>query len=161
MFTEGNLVRPITDKGDGEIMQVASNSNTNTGITDICTDAGAIIGWDTCDLELVAESNQAQASAPMELNSTHMNIDDLHDEINKYFVSLIERAKAHGYDGSLQLKINAYATSGSTSTDIDYIACCGYEEDVKSGNLTFSVDTAVRRHLENKEMQVPAIPHYK
>jgi len=161
MFSAGNVVRQITYNGDGEMLYVKTDSDPNTGITDVTDSNGMVTGYDTRDLELVTDQVEEHVSAPMELNSTHMNIDDLHDEINKYFVSLIERAKAHGYDGSLQLKINAYATSGSTSTDIDYIACCGYEEDVKSGNLTFSVDTAVRRHLENKEMQVPAIPHYK
>ena len=161
MFEAGNVVRVLTENGNGDILHVKNDSDENTGSTEVTNADGMVVGYDTKDLELVTDSQETHVSTPMNPQIPHLRADDLHTEINKYYVSLINRAREQGYDGTLYLKINAMAYAGDTETKIDYIASCDYEDSVVSGDLTFSVDTAVRRHLENKEMQVPAIPHYK
>lgn len=161
MFEAGNVVRVLTENGNGDILHVKNDSDENTGITEVTNADGMVVGYDTKDLELVTDSQEIHISTPMNPQIPHLRTDDLHTEINKYYVSLINRAREQGYDGTLYLKINAMAYAGDTETKIDYIASCDYEDSVVSGDLTFSVDTAVRRHLENKEMKVPAIPHYK
>jgi hypothetical protein len=161
MFTRSNIVRVVTDDGDGNIMMVAKDSNEDTGITEVYDPNGKIIGWDTKDLEFVTQDLKVHDSIPMKPQHTNMNIDILHEEFNKYLISLIKRAIDAGHDGSISLKVFARSFSGCNETDVQYTAICDHDEEVTSGNLTFSLDTAVRRHLENKEMQMPAIPHYK
>jgi len=161
MFSAGNVVRNITEDGTGDIYYVRADSDFNTGITEINDPDGVSMTWDTNDLELVEGAQEVHESKPMELVQPSMRPEDIIVEFDKYIVSLIERARSKGCECSIYLKVHAYNAPGSTETKVDYIACCQYEEDVTSGDLTTSLDIAVRRHLENKALQVPAISHYK
>jgi hypothetical protein len=160
MFKVDDVVRDITEDGTGTIMVIVEDSDLNTGISQVAHEDGNTEGWDTSDLELVTDTQAVHKSKPMELHRPSMNANDLQVDINKYLTSLVERARSKGYTGCITLEIKCINYSGDES-DVECIASTSYDHKVTSGDLTLSLDILLRRFMEDHELEVKAIPHYK
>lgn len=161
MFKGGDLIRLITEDGDGEVMRVLEDSNEDTGTTlvesnDGSTNCGAI---DTLDLELVT-SNQAELdSSPQKRNINSIEDLSLTDEFNKYVVSVIQSARDKGCDDRINIAVRCEHYNGE-SAEINYGVCIKYGIEVVSDNLGKSAHIALQRWKEDEALKVKAIPFY-
>jgi hypothetical protein len=158
MFKEGNLVRLITEDGDGEVMRVLEDSAYTTTFVAIGNENGEE-RFDTEDLELVAESALKQESKEMIPNVNRMKDMELTDEINKYMVAIVTSLRDSGCETRINLRISCYHYSGDDA-EIEYSVGIEHENEITSDNLGKSAHIAWSRWLEKQTLKVKAIPFY-
>jgi hypothetical protein len=158
MFKEGNLVRAITEEGDGEIMRVLEDSVDGATHVAIGNDDGDTY-FDTNDLELVTNDQQELKSTPQKANINSIEDGTLHDQFNKYLVSVITSLRKRGFEGRIELSVDVDHYSGE-SAEIFYTVELdnNYAGKVRSDNLGKSAHIALSRYEENERLQVNAIP---
>lgn len=163
MFKEGNLVRLITTEGDGDIMKVHEDSDSNSGTTRVEDGSfDGVRGYDTHALELVTDSPQEYntEARPMELQTPRIDEDYLIEQINKYMTSLVVSMRDQDITDKITLTIKCENYTSDDST-IEYKAMIGYDMKVESEIMSQSCNILVARYQQNKELEIKAIPHYK
>jgi len=158
MFTKGNLVRIITEEGMGEILKVIEDSNTSTSTTLIeGIEGGGTV--DTNDIELVTDNQTKLDSMPQRANINSIEDFELHDQLNKYIVSVIKTLRDRGCDEKIDIKIRCEHYDGE-SAKIEYGVGIRYDNDIYSDNLGKSGHIALSRYEEKEALEVKAIPFY-
>jgi hypothetical protein len=158
MFKEGNLVRLITEDGDGEVMRVLEDSAYTTTFVAIGNE-NREERFDTEDLELVAESALEQESKAMVINVNTMKDLEVCDQLNRYIVAVITSLRDSSFDGRVNININCVHYSGDDA-QVSYEVYLDGEETIKTNNLGKSAHIALTRHKENAAMKIKAIPFY-
>ena len=102
-----------------------------------------------------------QEPAPIVPNTSNRTIEDIHDDIQKMFVQIVQYFERQDVNKALKLRITADYFPGSDDVTVKYIACVGYEADVESRNLFKSVNIACERFKENEAIKPKEISFYK
>jgi len=160
MFEQGNLVRKITAAGDSEILRVIEDSNAKSNTTLVESQSGVDGGvFDTYDLELVTDDQTKLDSIPQRANTNSVEDFELHDQFNKYIVSVIKALRDRGCDEKIDITIRCEHYDGE-SAKIEYGVGIRYDSDIYSDNLGKSGHIALSRYEEKKALEVKAIPFY-
>jgi Asp-tRNA(Asn)/Glu-tRNA(Gln) amidotransferase A subunit family amidase len=158
MFETGNLVRLITEDGSGEVMRVVEAEES---LTYVEKDDGSNPTWhDNCDIELVTDNQEIHEELkPMKDNVPGRTQQDIHDDISKMFVQVIQWLRANGCEDKIELHIQGDNYKDS-SLDISFKVELGYERSITSQNLFRSAKVALERLDENKILQPVTIPMF-
>ena len=162
MFQAGNLVRLITEDGDGEVMRVLVNSEPD-GTTYCSTgnDDGATYA-DTHDLELVTDDQMTFGETqPPVPNVPTRTEEEIHEDIRKMFVQIAQWLQAQGIEEQINLSIDSDCCAGATGLDIKFAIRIGYNENVVTRNLFKSAQFAMERAIQDKAYAPISIPMYK
>ena len=163
MFKKGNIVRLITEDGKGEILSVVEDTTEDEEAGNELIrcegSAGVVLRYYHDELELVTEEITKQESNPQVANVTAMDVFALHDELNKYIVSIIDALRRQGCEDKISIRIECDHYSGDEAA-ITFGVMIKYGEIVKSSNLGQSADIAWFRMQESKRLEVKAIPFY-
>lgn len=84
---------------------------------------------------------------------------DIHDDISKMFVQVIQWLRANGCEEKIELHIQGDNYKDS-SLDISFKVELGYERSITSQNLFRSAKVALERLDENKILQPVTIPMF-
>ena len=161
MFKEGNLVRLITEDGDGEVMEVVVDSDDESGITNCrignsVNDHSGLYG--TKDLELVTTVIRELEAIPTRPNVNSLDEEEIHSELNKYIISVISSLRDKGCVERISINIACEHYGGKEEVDILYGVTIKYGDRVESDSLGKSAFIAWQREKENEELKVKAIP---
>ena len=163
MFTEGNLVRLITEDGTGEVMRVLKDSDGDSGVTYVSNGFGNDDSddWvDTADLELVTDDPLTHEECkPQSPNAPNRTEEDIHNDISKMFIQVVQWLQANGCERQIELTINADYHQGS-AMDIGFKVQIGYDSTITSKNLFRSAAVALNRHDEDKSLSPLSIPMF-
>jgi hypothetical protein len=159
MFEKDNLVRLITEDGDSEVMCVIEDSDGNAGITHVMDNDDGDSYISTGDLELVTDNQTKLDSIPQRANTNSVEDFELHDQFNKYIVSVIKALRDRGCDEKIDITIRCEHYDGE-SAKIEYGVGIRYDSDIYSDNLGKSGHIALSRYEEKKALEVKAIPFY-
>jgi Asp-tRNA(Asn)/Glu-tRNA(Gln) amidotransferase A subunit family amidase len=160
MFQADNLVRLITEDGSGEIMRVLNDDGHVCHLS-----VGDKLGvaekfMDSKDLELVSDDQEIHEELkPMKDNVPNRTEQDIHDDISKMFVQVIQWLRANGCEDKIELHIEGENYKDS-SLDISFRVDIGYERCIVSSNLFKSAKVALERSKENKILQPVTIPMF-
>ena len=165
MFTKGNLVRRISEEGDGKIMIVEEDSDSSG--TTLCTEGFGIEGqepfestFDTNDLELVADSLEEKESQPMELNEPNRTTEEIQNDISKMFIQAVQYMESALDGENIELRICTEYRSGN-NLDVTFEARVQFDSWISSNSLFKSAQIAVNRHLEDEGLNKLSLPMYK
>lgn len=161
MFTEGNLVRLITEDGTGEVMRVLEDSNGDSGVTYVAVgndDRDDYIS--TEDLELVTDDPLTHEECkPQSPNAPNRTEEDIHNDISKMFIQVVQWLQANGCEKQIELTINSSYHQGS-AMDVGFKVQIGYDSTITSKNLFRSAAVALNRHDEDKSLSPLSIPMF-
>ncbi len=115
--------------------------------------------YESDELELVTEEITEQENKPQVANVPTMDVFALHDELNKYIVSIVDSLRKQGCTDRICVRIKCEHYTGDDA-EITYGVEIKYGDTVNSGNLGQSAQVAWSRIQENKRLEVKAIPFY-
>ena len=143
-------------------------SNTIRKIESVELDGSYVLDGDVFssheedELTLVKSADTPpEVPAPIVPNTPSRTIEDIHDDIQKMFVQIVQFYEREDVDKQLKMRITAEYYPGSSDVTVKYIACVGYNEDVESRNMFKSVQIACERFKENEAIKPKEIPFYK
>ena len=160
MFKKGNLVR-LKEDGD-KIMHVSEDEEAGAYVKcETITEEGLESNYlyESDELELVTEEITEQENKPQVANVPTMDVFALHDELNKYIVSIVDSLRKQGCTDRICVRIKCEHYTGDDA-EITYGVEIKYGDTVNSGNLGQSAQVAWSRIQENKRLEVKAIPFY-
>lgn len=154
MFNVGDILRV---KDTEEIVRVLE-----VGENDVCCATGNDDDYKwyyNYEVEFVSsELDPKKVSIPRP-NVHKMSDEQLTDEFNKFIVSIVKRVRDADIDDRVYINMRAECY-GSREVDIAYRVGISAGDEVTSNNLRTSVEIAINRYLENKRLEVKAIPLY-
>jgi len=161
MFKENDLVRPITEDGSGEIMRVLNDN-------DIVCHLSYVEGenkhaerlMDSKDLELVSDNQVIHEELKsMKAVLPSRTQEDLHDDISKMFVQVVQWLRANDFEERVRIRIEAENYSNS-DLEVSFQVDLAYEETITSKNLFTSAKVALERSRENELLKPLSIPMF-
>jgi hypothetical protein len=157
LYKEGDIIRRITEDGDGEIVRVLEDQcayETDDEVQGLHVAVGNDDSdtWvDADDYELVTNNQPIQECKPMEPNVPERTNEDIHEDIAKMFVQCAQYMQSCLDGDNITLKIEG-DTNGD-KMDVSFTARVRYGEDVISGNLFRSAEVAVERFTQDKGLK--------
>jgi hypothetical protein len=163
MFRENDLVRLITEEGDGEICRVLEDVTSEYESVHIAIGNDDNDDWvDPSDYELVTDDQTVQQSVQQVPNLPDRTSDDIHMDVAKMFVQVAQYVEANVEDSDrgTEITINTDYYNGD-NLSISYSVKIGYDDKVTSTDLFRSARIAVDRHNENESLKPLQLPMYK
>ena len=152
----------------GDLVVVADDVNNTIHSVEDTFEDGAVFLEDNSErfeedqlLLVKSADTPLEVSTPIVPNTPDRTIEDIHDDIQKMFVQIVQFYERQDVDKQLKLRITAEYYPGSSDVTVKYIACVGYNEDVESRNMFKSVQIACERFKENEAIKPKEIPFYK
>ena len=143
-------------------------SNTIRKIESVELDGSYVLDGDVFssheedELTLVKSADTPpEVPAPIVPNTPDRTIEDIHDDIQKMFVQIIQYYEKQEVDKKLDLRIEAEYFPGSSDVTVKYIACVGYGKDISSRSLFKSMQLACDRFREDEAIKPREIPFHK
>tara|TARA_Y100000310_G_scaffold38891_1_gene36389 strand:+ start:36 stop:548 length:513 start_codon:yes stop_codon:yes gene_type:complete len=163
MFKEGNLVRH-RDEMTNDNLGVMRVLETRAGMPQ---EAGNILVATENDdrwyreeeLDLVAESIDEQEPVEMRPNVPGIDPITIHDQFNKYIVSVIHNLRAKGCDNAIHIMVECDHFSGDEA-EISYQVRLRHGEWVESDHLGKSANIAWERFQQDEGLKTKAIPFF-
>jgi len=153
--------------GDLVIVDIDS-SNTIRKIESVELDGSYVLDGDLFssheedELTLVKSADTPpEVPTPIVPNTPARTIEDIHDDIQKMFVQIIQYYEKQEVNKGLNLSIVAEYYPGSTDVTVKYIASIGYGKNIESRSLFKSVQLACDRFREDEAIKPKEIPFYK
>ncbi len=156
-FQVGDTVVVVTDESNTvkRVKMVHDDS-------DITLDGDLYTTYGEHELKLVRSINEeVEVPTPVVPNTPTRTYEDIHDDIQKMFVQLIQYYEKQEVDKKLDLRIEAEYFPGSNDITVKFIACVGYGKDIQSRSLFKSVQLACDRFREDEAIKPKEIPFYK
>lgn len=153
MFKEGNLIRPITRDGSGEIVLVLEyDEDSGTVHVAVGNDDGD--SWeDADDYELVTDTATEQEVTPIIPFTPNRTSEEIHDDIQRMMVQLAQYYQAAELSEALTMTFEATVYGSDTDLTLKCKADLGYGTSVVTRDLNKSVKIAVDRMRENKALE--------
>jgi hypothetical protein len=159
MFQEGNLVRPITEDGSGEVMSVISVEEDSNTVELACLNG--VTSMDMNDLELVTDGQivHEEKMKPMKKNVPTRTEQDIHDDIGKMFIQVVQWLRAHDCEEKISIEVNGENFNDS-NLEISFNVRIGYESTITSKNIFTSARIALERSNEDSFLKPLSIPMF-
>ena len=159
MYKVDSIVRVITDDGTGEIMRVL-NDDGNGVIHCAIGNDNVERFIDASDIELVTDKQTIhEQTAPLVPNVSGRTYDEVHDDIVKMFIQVVQWLRANGCDKKIELTISA-ENYDDKDMDVSFEVGLGYETDIVSKDLFRSAKIALARSEENETLKPLSIPMF-
>tara|TARA_R110000751_G_scaffold39833_3_gene94901 strand:+ start:1543 stop:2073 length:531 start_codon:yes stop_codon:yes gene_type:complete len=164
LFKQGDLIRRITEEGDGEIVCVLvdmeySSESVHVELEKIKGQERKYTYVDPSDYELVTDDQSIQESKPMEPNTTDKTMESIHEDISMMYVQAVQFL-TNNLDGeNIELEISG--TTNRDEIDVAFKCRIGYEAWIVSSNMFKSAQVALDRYKENKGLKPLCIPLYR
>jgi len=159
MFKAGNLIRLITEDGDGEIVRVLEDESHGL-LLHIAIGNDNSEGWvSPDDYELVTESllEQEIPENPTPKTVSNRTIEDIHTDIENMMMQLAQHYRATDLGEKFTMTIEAETFQGDDHLTVKYTATVGYGTSVTTRRLDRSVQLVLDRMQENKTLAPEAI----
>jgi hypothetical protein len=159
MFQEGNLVRLITEDGSGIVMSVIDHDE-ESGVVEL--DDGALQTFqDANDLELVTDGQvvHEERMKPMNENVPTRTEQDIHDDIGKMFIQVVQWLRANDCEEKITIEVNG-ENYNNKNLDISFNVRIGYEASITSKNVFTSARIALERYKEDDLLKPLSIPMF-
>lgn len=158
MYEVNSIVRIITDDGDGEVMRVINQEGEVVQCASSDDDNERFI--DACDIELVTDSQEIHKKMePLVPNVSGRTYDEVHDDIVKMFIQVVQWLRANGCDKKVELTISA-ENYDDRDMDVSFEVGLGYETNIVSKDLFRSAKIALARSEENETLKPLSIPMF-
>ena len=161
MFNVGDLVRLKTDEGSGLIAKVQEIDEDNYQSSSVRIEfEDALTEWvDPDDYEVIPSNQDVQEHKPMAENVPQRTEQEIHDDISKMFVQVIQYIRASSGE-RIKININCDHHSSDTNVDIEFNVGIKYDTEITSTNLFTSARVALARNNENDDLKCLSIPLY-
>lgn len=152
----------------GDLVVVEDDVNNTIHCVEDTFEDGAVFLQDSSErfeedqLILVKSSDlPPEVPTPIVPNTPDRTIEDIHDDIQKMFVQIVQYYEKQEVDKKLDLSINAEYYPGSNDITVKYTASIGYGKNIESRSLFKSVQIACERFREDEAIKPKEIPFYK
>lgn len=162
-FAPDDLVRLVTKDGTGVIVRVVV-CDDEYGDMHIEYEDGTQAGLVSVDeYELVKSAENStvhKGNKPLTSNEPHRTHADIHDDVSKMFVQVIQYIRGYT-DDKITLSIEATVYNEHDDMEVGFCVACNYDDTITTDNLFRSAEIAASRHRQNKELKRLKIPFHK
>ena len=153
MFKEGNLIRPITDDGSGEIVRVLEYDEDSSTVHVAIGNDNSDSWEDAADYELVADEVEEKEATEVVQFVPSRTSEEIHDDVQRMMVQLAQYYQAADLSNSLTMTLEAQVHGSDRGLTLKCKATLGYGTEVTTRDLNKSVKIAVDRARENASLK--------